>query len=108
MDHKISLRQKMQAFLLTLLLVAATISGIPPVQVSADGKQFMKENSPRESARWQEGLAWLCNRGWVKPCGTKGQVFEVTGTGYKKADWLKDAMEIDTDVEPVEEIKNFE
>ena len=35
MDHKISLRQKMQAFLLTLLLVAATISGIPPVQVSA-------------------------------------------------------------------------
>lgn len=79
-----------------------------PVQVSADGKQFMKENSPRESARWQEGLAWLCNRGWVKPCGTKGQVFEVTGTGYKKADWLKDAMEIDTDVEPVEEIKNFE
>ena len=35
MDHKISLRQKMQAFLLTLLLVVAAISGIPTVQVSA-------------------------------------------------------------------------
>lgn len=46
--------------------------------------------------------------GWVKAVGNKGRVFELTGTGYKKADWLKEEMKIDTDVDPLEELKYFE
>lgn len=79
-----------------------------PVQVSADGKQFMADNSQRESARWQEALDMLIKWGWVKSAGRRGEVYEVTGTGYKKADWLKDGMCIDTSKEPIEELKQFE
>ena len=81
--------------------------GNPP-QVSADGKQFMADLSKRESARWQEALEMLISWGWVKPVGRRGGVFEVTGKGYKKADWLKDGMQINTDNEPLDEIKEFE
>lgn len=78
------------------------------VQVSADGKQFMSDDSQRESARWQEALDMLIMWGWVKPVDRKGEVYEVTGTGYTKADWLKDRMCIDTNKEPLEELKQFE
>lgn len=78
------------------------------VQVSADGKQFMANNSQRESAKWQEALDMLVKWGWVKPVGRKGEIYEVTGTGYTKADWLKDGMQIDTSIEPLEELKHFE
>ena len=50
----------------------------------------MADNSQRESARWQEALDMLIMWGWVKSVGRKGEVYEVTGTGYTKADWLKD------------------
>ena len=78
------------------------------VQVSAGGKQFMADNSQRESARWQEALDMLFMWGWVKSVGRKGEVYEVTGTGYTKAGWLKDGMCIDTSKEPLEELKQFE
>lgn len=78
------------------------------VQVSADGKQFMADSSRRESARWQEALDMLITWGWVKPVGRSGEIYEVTGTGYTKADWLKDGMCIDTSKEPLEELKQYE
>lgn len=78
-----------------------------PVQVSAAGKQFMADNSQRESARWVEALDRLIQWGWVKSVGHQGTVFELTGTGYTKADWLKEGMGIDTDKEPLEELQQF-
>ena len=78
-----------------------------PVQICTNRKQFLASNSNRESARWQEALDMLCNWGWVKSVGNKKQVFELTGTGYKKAEFLKDAMEIDTEKEPLEELIKF-
>ena len=79
-----------------------------PTQVSASGKQFMADESKRESARWVEALDRLITWGWVKPVGYKGEVFELTGTGYEKAEWLKDCMRIDTSKEPLEELKEFD
>lgn len=79
-----------------------------PTQVSASGKEFMADMSQRESARWVEALDLLITWGWVKAVGHKGQIYELTGTGYKKADWLKDGMQINTDNEPLEELKGFE
>ena len=46
--------------------------------------------------------------GWVKAVGYKGEIFELTGTGYSKADWLKNNMAIDTSKEPLDELKEFE
>lgn len=79
-----------------------------PTQISTSGKQFMADNSNRESARWVEALDRLIEWGWVKAVGYKGEVFELTGTGYRKADWLKDGMGIDTSKDPLDELKEFE
>lgn len=79
-----------------------------PIQVSASGKQFMSEMSQRESARWIEALDMLISWGWVRAVDKKGQIFELTGTGYKKADWLKEGMQINTDNEPIAELEEFE
>ena len=38
----------------------------------------------------------------------KGEIFELTGTGYSKADWLKAGMGIDTSKDPLDELKEFE
>lgn len=79
-----------------------------PTQVSTSGKQFMANNSKRESARWVEALDRLIEWGWVKAVGYKGELFELTGTGYVKADWLKDNMRIDTSKDPLDELAEFE
>lgn len=79
-----------------------------PTQISTSGKQFMVDNSKRESARWIEALDRLIEWGWVKAVGYKGEIFELTGTGYSKADWLKDVMGIDTSKDPLDELKEFE
>lgn len=80
--------------------------GLPP-KIFVDGKQFMADDSRRELARWQEALDRLIDWGWIKSVGIQGEIFELTGTGYDKADWLKEEMQIDTDTEPLEEIKGF-
>ncbi len=79
-----------------------------PTQIFTSGKQFMADNSKRESARWVEALDRLIEWGWVKAVGYKGEIFELTGTGYSKADWLKDDMGIDTSKDPLDELKEFE
>lgn len=79
-----------------------------PTQIYTSGKQFMADNSKRESARWVEALDRLVKWGWVKAVGYKGEVFELTGTGYDKADWLKEGMGIDTSKSPLDELKEFE
>uniref|UniRef100_N2A1V3 DUF4062 domain-containing protein n=1 Tax=Eubacterium plexicaudatum ASF492 TaxID=1235802 RepID=N2A1V3_9FIRM len=79
-----------------------------PAQIFTSGKQFMADNSKRESARWIEALDRLIEWGWVKAIGYKGEIFELTGTGYSKADWLKNGMGIDTSKDPLDELKEFE
>lgn len=68
----------------------------------------MADMSQRESARWQEALDSLIKWGWVKAVGRKDDIYELTGTGYKKADWLKDGMEINTDNDPADELKAYD
>ena len=79
-----------------------------PTQIIVSGKQVMAEDSKRESVRWVEALDRLIEWGWVKAVGYKGEIFELTGTGYSKADWLKDGMRIDTSKDPLDELKEFE
>ena len=79
-----------------------------PTQIIVSGKQVMADDSKRESVRWVEALDRLIEWGWVKAVGYKGEIFELTGTGYSKADWLKDGMRIDTSKDPLDELKEFE
>lgn len=63
--------------------------------------------SHKESARWQEALDWLIRCGWIKAVGYKGEIFELTSTGYNKAEWLKENMQINTENEPLAELAEF-
>lgn len=81
---------------------------IDSVDISVDGYQFQADDSYRESARWQEALHRLINWGWVKSVNSDGTVYKLTGIGYSKADWLKEAMDINTENEPINELKEFE
>ena len=79
-----------------------------PTQIFTSGKKFMSDNSKREATRWVEALDRLIEWRWVKSLGYKGDIFELTGTGYNKADWLKEGMGIDTSKAPLDELKEFE
>lgn len=83
------------------------INGAPPI-ISITGRKIMADFSHRESARWQEALDQLILWGWVKQCDNSNEMYELTGTGYRKADMLKEGMGIDTTNEPLEEIKEFD
>lgn len=83
------------------------INGAPPI-ISITGRKIMADFSRRESARWQEALDQLILWGWVKQCDNSNEMYELTGTGYRKADMLKEGMGIDTTKEPLEEIKAFD
>lgn len=87
-----------------ILMINSISSGIT---ISAGGRQFMKNDSPREQARWKEALAYLLHVGWAIGIGHKGNVFEVTGTGYNMADMLKEGMQINTNNDPIDELKEF-
>lgn len=99
-----------------LLVYAANSDGVirlikidnAPTVVSTGRSTFMTEKSQRESARWNEALDRLRLWGWVKDTSGNGVYFELTDTGYRKADWLKENMQINTDIDPMEEIKSFE
>lgn len=78
-----------------------------PVHLSAGGKMFMSDDSMKESVRWQEALDRLVQCDWVKPLGFKGEIYGLTGLGYEKAECIKEEMGIDTDIDPLEEIKKF-
>lgn len=80
----------------------------PSVRISTSGKQFMADDSPKESARWMEALERLISWEWVRAVGYKGEIYELTETGFVKADWLKEGMGIDTSKEPIEVIKELD
>lgn len=88
------------------IILSQDLSSYPTVTTNKN--QFMVNNTKRESARWQEALARLVEWGWVKDSNGKGQIYELTGTGYNKADYLKEGMDIDVSKDPREEIKEYE
>ncbi len=79
-----------------------------PTCIVIPGRKIMADLSHRESARWQEALDQLIVWGWIKQCNNSNEMYELTGTGYRKADMLKECMSIDTTKEPLEEIKEFD
>ncbi len=79
-----------------------------PTQVFASGKQFMVDNSKRESERWIEALDRLIEWDWVKSVGYKGEIFELTRIGYRKADLLKNDLKINTSKAPLDALKELE
>lgn len=87
-------------------IVRVQTMGTHPL-ISTAGKEFMKDRSHRESARWQGALDNLVTWRWVKCVGKKGDVFELTDLGYNMADMLKENMDINTDENPQDELQKY-
>jgi len=60
-------------------------------QIQAGRRAFIEERDPRSVATWEGALGDLVNSGFVKPIGTKREMFNVTREGYEFYDLnLKD------------------
>lgn len=59
--------------------------------IQTNGKQMMKDNSPREKARWEAALNILINEDFVESVGYKNEIFVVSHYGYQIADKIKSA-----------------
>jgi len=66
--------------------------------ISAGGRNFVSENSPRETARWKAALDQLIQYGLIRDRGYKGEVFEVTDEGYSAVDQIN-VSELDSSAE---------
>jgi len=87
--------------------IVSTKSLSSPLHLSAGGKLFLSDDSMKESVRWQEALDKLIQSDWVKPLGFKGEIYRLTGLGYEKAECIKEEMGIDTEIDPLEELKKY-
>ncbi|MEI8197106.1 MAG: DUF4062 domain-containing protein [Phycisphaerae bacterium] len=68
--------------------------------VQAAGKNFLEQNTPRETARWTGALDELVRQEFVESAGAKGETFRVTKRGYEAADEIKQAGGSDESLRP--------
>jgi RIO-like serine/threonine protein kinase len=61
------------------------------LQIQANDKELIEDQSPRTEAKWESALNELCRFGLLQDRGHKREVFKVTGRGYDVADWLRRA-----------------
>lgn len=76
--------------------------------ITAGDWEFTANQTHREIARWKGAVDSLAAWHWIKNVDRKGNVFELTDLGYREADILKEGMEIDTEREPINQLKEFE
>jgi len=60
--------------------------------LQTNGKQMLKDRSPRERARWESALDLLVNNSLVESIGYKGEVYRVTHYGFEVADQIKNTI----------------
>ncbi|MCY3714085.1 MAG: toll/interleukin-1 receptor domain-containing protein [Gemmatimonadetes bacterium] len=56
--------------------------------IQANSKGMIPNSDPRTVALWRGGLEDLQHRNYIRDCGHKGELFEVTREGYEEADRL--------------------
>lgn len=73
------------------------------------GKTIMeRQQNHRELALWDDALARLLKKGYIKKVGRKDPIFQVTTVGYNIADEFKAANKLDISKSPSEILEEFE
>ena len=67
-----------------------------------------RNQKPRELALWDDAVARLIKKGYIKKIGRKDPIFQVTTIGYSIADRFKEDNEIDCSMTPAEILEGFE
>lgn len=57
--------------------------------VQSNGKEFMRDNNPKERAAWEGAIEDLENLGLIKDRGDKREVFGITREGFQIAELIK-------------------
>ena len=57
--------------------------------IQTNGREFIEQGNPRSTARWEQAVNDLAAQGLIEDRWHQGEVFAVTGKGYKVADHLK-------------------
>jgi len=73
------------------IMSVSTLSGR---HIQTNGKTFGESGNARSSALWEAALNELSELGYVTPRGIKGEVFQITNSGYTKADQLKETSNV--------------
>lgn len=71
--------------------VVLNIQSLSGSSVLANGKDFIQPRNARSEAHWRSVVAELSNSGLLEDRAGKGEVFYVTGEGYRIADLLREA-----------------
>ena len=57
--------------------------------IQTNGKNLIPGKSPRQAAKWEAALKELVDAGLVMERGQKGEIFELSDSGYKIADMIE-------------------
>jgi hypothetical protein len=57
--------------------------------LQTNGKQMMNPGDPRAAAIWKAAVEELRDGGLIKDRGHKGEIFELTAKGYKRAESMQ-------------------
>jgi len=68
-----------------------SLSYLGGATIQTNGRNFLTDNTPREKARWEAALNQLIEESLVENIGHKGEIYQVTHSGYQMADQLRNA-----------------
>ena len=68
------------------ILRIRTLGGL---HIKTNGKSFVDSGNPRSEAKWLAGIDQLIGGGYIKDLGHKGEVYNLTDSGYLLADLLE-------------------
>ena len=98
-----------------MLLYAAEDDGQIMVVQALDGisyqagKTILERNqSARELAFWDDAVARLLKKGYIKKVGIRDPIYQLTATGFDIADGFKNDNKLDTSKTPEEIIDLFD
>lgn len=87
------------------IMVLQTLSG---TSYQAGKVTLERNQKPREIALWDDAVARLLKKGYIKKIGRKDPLFQVTTIGYSIADGFKEDNELDCSKTPAEILEEFE
>lgn len=79
-----------------------------PDHISVNGKVFSPAGSPREAIRWIEALEKLISHNLIRKTDSKGEFYKLTSDGYEQAKKIQAIYKIETENDPLKEIKELE
>lgn len=98
-----------------MLLFAAEDDGYIYVVKSLSGTSYQagkttleRNQSPRELASWDDAVARLLKKGYIKKAGRDIPIFQVTAAGFNIADGFKNDNNLDISKSPAEILEEFE